>query len=285
MTLNEYLMYEGKHRELKKGYNSRISVSPKRNRILVYPDSDKEDEEYCSLPPLLLCFQTPQPCATFNFVHHNSHCEFDIDNMTLEEYMIYELAMSRAENIIKMEHEVPNSCDDITDYEDSDHEDGKLFDLLTFSATNEFSSFCEHVKGNLDVNSARELEEVQVEDIEMDDNYDIDHSNTEETLQWCLAKDPFLVCMKFNDQSCFLLQFIPSSIFNELVVLGLYLATGKHFKFRLAGYHADDNDLLELWMFLMKVVLKHGLKHAIPSSSRANPNTLHKPSGKMGLEL
>nr|GEU75265.1 hypothetical protein [Tanacetum cinerariifolium] len=58
MTLNEYLIYEGKHRELERSYTYRISVSPKRNRIMVYPDSDEEDEEYCSLPPLLLCFQT-----------------------------------------------------------------------------------------------------------------------------------------------------------------------------------------------------------------------------------
>nr|GEU65433.1 hypothetical protein [Tanacetum cinerariifolium] len=104
MTLNEYLMYEGKHRELENGYTSRISVAPKRNRILVYLYSDEEDEEYCSLPPLLPC-------------------------------------------------------------------------------TNEFASICELVKENIDANTAWELEEVQVEDIEMDEDYDIEHSNTKEELQ------------------------------------------------------------------------------------------------------
>nr|GEW65122.1 hypothetical protein [Tanacetum cinerariifolium] len=44
-----------------------------------------------------------------------------------------------------MEHEVLNRCDDITDYDDSDQEDGKLPDLPTFSATNEFTSVCEQV--------------------------------------------------------------------------------------------------------------------------------------------
>ncbi|GJY44635.1 hypothetical protein Tco_0432848 [Tanacetum coccineum] len=78
------------HRDLARNYTPRKSVAPVRNRILVYPDSDKEDEEYCSLPPLLPCFQTPQPCATFNPVHHNSHSEVGIDNMTLEEYTRYE---------------------------------------------------------------------------------------------------------------------------------------------------------------------------------------------------
>ncbi|GKF23181.1 hypothetical protein Tco_0075503, partial [Tanacetum coccineum] len=93
MTLNEYLMYE-RHRDSARSYTSGKSVAPMRNRILVYPDSDEEDEEYCSLPPLFPCFQTPQPCATFNSVHHNSNKEVDIDNMTLEEYARYELAMS-----------------------------------------------------------------------------------------------------------------------------------------------------------------------------------------------
>ncbi|GKD96055.1 hypothetical protein Tco_1379952, partial [Tanacetum coccineum] len=40
-------------------------------------------------------------------------------------------------------------CDDkivdITDYKDSDHEDGELPGLLIFSATNEFASVCEQV--------------------------------------------------------------------------------------------------------------------------------------------
>ncbi|GJY13239.1 hypothetical protein Tco_0382548 [Tanacetum coccineum] len=82
-----------------------------------------------------------------------------------------------------MKHEVPNSCDDITDYEDSDQEDGELPDLPTFSITNEFSSVCEQVEENIYVNTAQELEEFQVNDVEMDEDDDINHSNTKETLQ------------------------------------------------------------------------------------------------------
>ncbi|GJU45761.1 hypothetical protein Tco_1203027 [Tanacetum coccineum] len=226
----------GRHKDLERSCTSWKSVSPVRNRILVYPDFNEEDEEYYSLPQLLSCLQTPQSCATFNFVHRNSHSEVDIENMTLEEYARYELAMSTiknkedsnldkilddlfrigAENIRKLEHEVPNRRDDITDYEDNNEEDGELPDLPTFSATNEFASACEQVKENIDVNTAWELEEVQVENFEMDDDYDIDHSNTEKTLQWSLAKYPFLVCMKYNDQPSFLLHTIPSSISNEV---------------------------------------------------------------------
>ncbi|GKA25781.1 hypothetical protein Tco_0711890 [Tanacetum coccineum] len=198
-----------------------------RNRILVYPDSNEEGEEYYSLPHLLPCFETSQPCAIFNSVHHNSHSEVGIDNMTLKEYARYEL-----------------------------------------------------VEENIDVNTARELEEVQVKDVEMDEDGDIDYSNTEETLQWSPAKDPFLVCMEFNDQSSFVLHTIPSSISNEVkrefkiphrfwlqgdkiqghldscyvlvqvdahgVVLGLYLVIGKHFKSGLVGYQAKDDDGLFL---------------------------------------
>nr|GEV44182.1 hypothetical protein [Tanacetum cinerariifolium] len=114
MTLNEYLMYKERNKDLARSYTSWKNVAPKRNRILVYPDSDEEDKEYCSLPPLLLW----------------------------------------AKNIRKMDHEVPNRCDDITDYEDSDQEDGELPDLPIFYATNEFANVCEQVEENLDVNTA-----------------------------------------------------------------------------------------------------------------------------------
>nr|GEW59033.1 hypothetical protein [Tanacetum cinerariifolium] len=154
---------KGRHKYLERSCTSWKSVAPMRNKILVYPDSDEEDEEYCSLPLLLLCFQTPQPCATFNYVHHTSHSEVYIENMTLEDYARHELAIIEAKNIRNMEHEVPNRCDDITDYEDSDQEDVELPDLPTFSDTNEFTSVCEHVEENIDVNTARELEDVQVE--------------------------------------------------------------------------------------------------------------------------
>ncbi|GKC04718.1 hypothetical protein Tco_0996328 [Tanacetum coccineum] len=180
MTLNEYLMYQGKNKDLERSCTSRKSVASARNRILEYPDSDEEDEEYSSLPPLLLCFQTPQPCATLKPVHHNNHSKVDIESITLEEYARYELAMSTMKNEIqvptqgftfqffnqpqytsklpldeedssfkkildglfkigeeiirKMEHEVPNRCDNIIDYEDSDQEDGRTtWPFLPFS--------------------------------------------------------------------------------------------------------------------------------------------------------
>ncbi|GKB31005.1 hypothetical protein Tco_0870406 [Tanacetum coccineum] len=208
MTLKKYLMYEERNRDLARSYTSRKKVAPVRNRILVYLDSDKEDDD---------------------------NNKVDIDNMTIEEYTRYELAMSTmkseiqvptqvftslffnqsqdtpnppldkedstldeilddlfrigAKNIRKMEHEVLNRCDDITDYKNSDQEDGELPDLPTFSTTNEFASVCEQL--------------VQVA--------------------------------------------------THGVVLGLYLATGKHFKTGLVGYHADG---LELWMFLNNISFK-----------------------------
>ncbi|GKF60007.1 hypothetical protein Tco_0176793 [Tanacetum coccineum] len=58
-----------------------------------------------------------------------------------------------AKNLRKVEHEVPHQCDDktldITDYEDSDPEDGELPDLFIFSATNEFASIYEQVEENI----------------------------------------------------------------------------------------------------------------------------------------
>ncbi|GKF75917.1 hypothetical protein Tco_0225361, partial [Tanacetum coccineum] len=99
-------------------------------------------------------------------------------------------------------------CDDITDYVDSDQEDGEILDLPTFHATNEFASDNEHVENNIDI--AEEKEEVLIE------NHDIDHSVTKEALQWIFAEDPFLVVMELNDQSSFLLHTIPSFISNEV---------------------------------------------------------------------
>ncbi|GJS25330.1 hypothetical protein Tco_0453962 [Tanacetum coccineum] len=116
----------------------------------------------------------------------------DKEDSSLDE-ILDDLFRIGEENIRKIEHEVPNRCDDITDYEDSDQEDGELH-----------------------VNTAQELEEVHVEDVEMDEDYDIDHSNTKEALQWSPAKDPFLVVMELDDQSSFLLYTMPSSISNKV---------------------------------------------------------------------
>ncbi|GJY95132.1 hypothetical protein Tco_0511493 [Tanacetum coccineum] len=151
MTLNEYLMYQERHKGLERSFTSSKSVAPVRKRILVYPDSDEEDEEYCSLLPLLPCFQTPQLCAILDPVHHNNHSEVDIESMTLEEYARYELAMSTIKYKIQVPTQVPNRRDDVNDFEDYDQEDGKLPDLPTFSDTDEFASNSEQVKENIDI--------------------------------------------------------------------------------------------------------------------------------------
>nr|GEX79064.1 hypothetical protein [Tanacetum cinerariifolium] len=72
------------------------------------------------------------------------------------------------------EDEVPRKCADkivdIIDYEDSDHKDSKLPNLLIFSTNNEFASVCEQVDENIDISIADEKEEVPIEDDEMDDD-------------------------------------------------------------------------------------------------------------------
>ncbi|GJX58203.1 hypothetical protein Tco_0289593, partial [Tanacetum coccineum] len=93
MTLDEYVEYKAeKERRFWKSIRSK--GSPKRDEVLVYSDSDEEDEEYYRLSHVLPYFQTPQPCTRFNFITHSSSEKVDIDNMTIEEYERYELAMS-----------------------------------------------------------------------------------------------------------------------------------------------------------------------------------------------
>ncbi|GKD45978.1 hypothetical protein Tco_1270623, partial [Tanacetum coccineum] len=134
---------------------------------------------------------------------NEDHNEVDINNMTLEEYARYEVEGSSkkdekdsileeilddlfrigAENLRKAEHKVPHRCNDktmdITNYEDSDHEDGELPDLHIFSTTYEFASVCEQVEENISIVE----EEVPMKYVEMDENHDIDHSGTKEALQ------------------------------------------------------------------------------------------------------
>ncbi|GJR54443.1 hypothetical protein Tco_1404964 [Tanacetum coccineum] len=134
MTLNEYLVHEGRHRNLARNYISRKSGAPVRNRILVYLDSDKENED-------------------------------------LEE-ILDDLFKIGAENIRKIGHEVPIRCDDKavgnTDHENGDQKDGELPDFLTSSVTNVFASVCEQVDENIDISIAKEKEEVPMEDVEVD---------------------------------------------------------------------------------------------------------------------
>ncbi|GKE10311.1 hypothetical protein Tco_1413862 [Tanacetum coccineum] len=88
----------------------------------------------------------------FNQSQHTPNPPLDKEDSSLDK-ILDDLFTIGAENIKKIEHKVPNRCDDITDYEDSDHEDGELPDLPTFSATNEFASICEQVLTSRGCNS------------------------------------------------------------------------------------------------------------------------------------
>ncbi|GJY17378.1 hypothetical protein Tco_0388869 [Tanacetum coccineum] len=213
--------------KIKITYEIRISVAPVRNRILVYLDSDEENKEYCSLPLLLICFQTPQPCTKFNFMPYNDNNEVYIDTMTLDEYDLYmamqcsmksgvqdttygftprffdqspqapnpplnkkdssleeildDLFRIVADNLRMMEHEVPNRRDEET-VGDTKHESGNLLNFPIFPVTNKFASVCIQDDENINVSTIEEIEEVHVEDVEMDENHDVDHSNTNEAL-------------------------------------------------------------------------------------------------------
>ncbi|GJU20776.1 hypothetical protein Tco_1154118 [Tanacetum coccineum] len=154
----------------------------------------------------------------------------DKEDSSLDE-ILDDLLNIGAENLRKMKHEVPNRCDDVNDLEDYDQEDGELLDLPTFSDTDEFTSNSEQVEENIDI--AEEKEEVPMKDVEMDENYDIDHS-------------------------------------------GRSLATGEHFKSRLVGYHAEDDDGI---FVIMDVAQGSRL------GAWLRAWTLYKPSGGMGVEL
>ncbi|GJU88338.1 hypothetical protein Tco_1300761 [Tanacetum coccineum] len=197
MMLNEYLMHKERHGDLARNYTSKKSVSLMRNRFLIYLDSNEKDEEYCSLPPLLLCFHTPQPCTKFNSISHNVENEIDFDSMTLADYDLY-MAMQKigGENLRSMEHEeVPNRCDEET-VGDTNHESGNLLNFPTFPVTNEIVSDCIQEEENIIVSTTEGLEEVKVEDVEMDENHNVDHSNTKKVLQCSLVEDPFFVYME-----------------------------------------------------------------------------------------
>ncbi|GKA80250.1 hypothetical protein Tco_0786846 [Tanacetum coccineum] len=137
MTLNDYLEYKAeKERRFWK------SVAPVWNRVLVYHDPDEEDKEYCWLPPLLPCFQTPQPVPKFNaFYSSKVEMKFDIDSIIFRTSMICICyAIISGENLRSMEHEeVPNRFNEEI-VRDTDHES----------------------------------EEVLVDDIEMGEDHDVD---------------------------------------------------------------------------------------------------------------
>ncbi|GJW04107.1 hypothetical protein Tco_1562963 [Tanacetum coccineum] len=87
MTMNEYLMYKAKHRDLNFFCGVDINTITMneymdlkyedafhgRNEVLEYTKSDKEidDDKYYRLPPLHPCFQAPQPCTKLDYISHN----------------------------------------------------------------------------------------------------------------------------------------------------------------------------------------------------------------------
>ncbi|GKA98959.1 hypothetical protein Tco_0826896 [Tanacetum coccineum] len=136
MTLNEYLMYEGRHRDLERKCEPARRELPKENRVGI-SYLIQEDEENCWLPPFHPCFKTPQPCTIFNSIHHNSRKEVDIDSMTLDEYDLY------------MAMQCSKKSDDVD---------------------------------NINYITTSEKKEVHDEEVEMDENHDVDHSNIKEAL-------------------------------------------------------------------------------------------------------
>ncbi|GKA03061.1 hypothetical protein Tco_0675842 [Tanacetum coccineum] len=161
MTLNDYMEYKAKKE--RRFWNS---VAPVWNRVLVYHDPDEEDKEYCWLPPLLPCFQTPQPVPKFNaFYSSKVEMKFDIDSIIFR---------TSGENLISMEHEeVPNRFKEEI-VRDTDHESGNLLNFPTFPVTNEFASVCILDEKNIDISIVREKEEVPVDDIEIGEDHDVD---------------------------------------------------------------------------------------------------------------
>ncbi|GJR98282.1 retrovirus-related pol polyprotein from transposon TNT 1-94 [Tanacetum coccineum] len=265
IKINKALEFsDGRHKNLEISCTSSKSVALARNRILVYPDSDEEDED---------------------------HNEVDIDNMTIEEYERYELTMST----MKSEIQVPTQGFTSQFFNQSQHtpnrpldkEDSNLDeildDLFKIGAENlrkmehEIpNSDSEQVEENIDI--VEEKEERFLKDVEMDENHNIDHLGTKEALQWSLAKDPFLVIMELNDQSSFFLHTIPSFISNEKPLRDftrlLGPPSGLKVLFHTLNAIVIPTKLLQVdahgVMLLEEADLEHGLEHAVSSSYRAN---------------
>ncbi|GJW58537.1 hypothetical protein Tco_0105268 [Tanacetum coccineum] len=155
MMMEEYLEYESeKENQLWRSVRSMgaptryegsyfDSFYHNRNEALEYPDSDEkiDVDKYYKLPLLDLCFQTPQPFTKYGFVSPNERVKVNIDSMTMEVYGLYTTKQCRKTTKnhrgIKQE-EVQNGCDH------------KVF------------WYIDQKDENVDVNTAREKEEVQL---------------------------------------------------------------------------------------------------------------------------
>ncbi|GJS47194.1 hypothetical protein Tco_0597315 [Tanacetum coccineum] len=85
-----------------------------------------------------------------------------------------------------MEQEVQNVYDD-KESGDTDQEDGDLLNFPILPITKVSTSICEQVEENINVNIAKEKEEVYMEDVEMDEDHDVDISKTKDALEWSLV--------------------------------------------------------------------------------------------------
>ncbi|GJS06723.1 hypothetical protein Tco_0363519 [Tanacetum coccineum] len=144
VEIKQIKVLKGRHNDLERSCTSWKGVASVRNRILVYPNSDEEDEEY-SMSTMKCEIHVPTQGFTSQFFNQSQHTPkppLDKEDSSLDK-ILDDLLIIGAENIRKMEHEVLNRCDDINDYEDNEQEDGELPDLPNFSATNEFASVCE----------------------------------------------------------------------------------------------------------------------------------------------
>ncbi|GKD37662.1 hypothetical protein Tco_1257869 [Tanacetum coccineum] len=150
-------MYEARHRVLtrrciswKRGACSKVSHA--RSRILVYPDSDEEDEDHVH--------DTTHGFTSQFFVQspQTPNLPLDTKDSNIEE-ILDELFRVGAECLRRIEHEVLNMCDEET-FGDTNHESGNLLNFPTFPVTNEFASVCIQDDEYINVSPTKEIEEV-----------------------------------------------------------------------------------------------------------------------------
>ncbi|GJS51573.1 hypothetical protein Tco_0624935 [Tanacetum coccineum] len=155
--------------------------------------------------------------------------EVNIDNMTLEEYELYELAMS------KKKSEVDNDSMII--------EEDELY--MAMQCCNK----------KIIVNTTREKDEVRMEDVEMDEDHEVDHSKTKEVLQWIDNETPLFQVNKGG-----LKLVTQTKISASWEALHAYLFTYVSYEGTLMFAHDFQ---VGTWMLLDEAYLKHVTGHAM----------------------
>ncbi|GJS28254.1 hypothetical protein Tco_0488874 [Tanacetum coccineum] len=248
MTMNKYLMYKAHHRDLNYFCEMNINtitmneymdlkyedvlagscISKKRSdffrvahvryaelhfyplyhvrdEFLEYTKSDEEihDDKYYRLHPLHPCFQAPQPCTKLDSISHNCSEEVDIDNMTFNEFELYESVMSEKKSEVQdPNHGLhPSFANNHRELKTSKEWSKKKFRMGV-------------IMKKLGILTKR-MGKIRFScgDVKMGENHNVDHLKTKKELQWCLAKDFFLVFMELKD---YWQRNIPSSISNEV---------------------------------------------------------------------